>query len=62
MNITIENFKNLKQLNYTIDDNKINFIINNTKNQCYSQLKRMVRADNDDPFDIALSSKYWKWR
>lgn len=26
MNITIENFKNLKQLNYTIDDNKINFL------------------------------------
>ena len=62
MNITIENFKNLKQLNYTIDDNKINFIINNTKTQCFSQLKRMVRAGNDDPFDIALSSKYWKWR
>lgn len=26
MNILIENFKNLKKLNYTIDDNKINFL------------------------------------
>lgn len=26
MNIIIENFKNFKKLDYTIDDNKINFL------------------------------------
>lgn len=39
-----------------LKNNSDSIIINNAKTQCFSQLKRMVRAGNDDPFDIALNS------